>query len=221
MQSTSGVDRFSFGPSFWQAHDDEQWKLADNSDKPSNHRHSLPAQDYHNVTKIRGSRKTKNIKKSGCSKQGSTSLARRPDISNLSKEKRATGNDQTLPKHQRYDSDVDRFSFHESVAQTLHQADMMVAERQEALKRASRNERSLLLECEMMRDENDKLKKLNSANVTFQRDITDKLDGDLQSMTLVRNELQQQLRFMNLQKNLDREEFEKCLHVHTVVIHTD
>ncbi len=42
-----------------------------------------------------------------------------------------------------------------------------------------------------MRDVNDKLKKLNSVNVTFHRDITNKLDGDLQSMTLVRNELQQ------------------------------
>ncbi len=56
-----------------------------------------------------------------------------------------------------------------------------------------------------MRDENNMLKKLNSVNVTFHRDKTDKLDGDLQSMTLVRNELQQQLRVMNLHKNLDSE----------------
>ncbi len=124
MQSTSGVDRFSFGPSFWQAHDDDEWKSADGSDNPSNCWHSLPT---HNVTKIRSSKKTKNMKKSGRSKQGSRSLARRPDISNLSKEKRATGNDQTLPKHLVYDSDVDKFSFGEAVAQTLHQADMMVA----------------------------------------------------------------------------------------------
>ncbi len=75
---------------------------------------------------------------------------------------------------------------------------MMVTERQEALERGSRNERSLLLECERMRDENDKLKMLNSANVTFHRGITDNLDEDLQSMTLVHNELQQQLRVMNL-----------------------
>ncbi len=44
-----------------------------------------------------------------------------------------------------------------------------------------------------MRDENDKLKKLNSANITFHKDITDKFDSDLQSVTLVHNELQQQL----------------------------
>ncbi len=75
-----------------------------------------------------------------------------------------------------------------------------------------------------MRDEKDKLKKLNSVNVTFHRDITDKLDSDLQSMTQVSNELQQQLRVMNLQKNLDRKEFEKWLQIvnqYTVVVHTD
>ncbi len=71
---------------------------------------------------------------------------------------------------------------------------MMVAEYQEALERANRNEQLLILECEKMRDENDKLKKLNSVNVTFDRDITDKLDSDLQSMTQVHNELQQQLK---------------------------
>ncbi len=61
-------------------------------------------------------------------------------------------------------------------------------------------------------------------NVTFHRDITDKLDSDLQSMTLVHNEFQQQLRFMNLQKNLDREESEKCLQIanqRTQVMNTD
>ncbi len=74
-----------------------------------------------------------------------------------------------------------------------------------------------------MRDENDKLKKLNYVNVTFHRDITEKLDSDSQSMIQVRNELQQ-LRVMNLQNNLDREEFEKRLQIanqHTVVVHTD
>ncbi len=72
----SRVDRFSFSPSFWQAHDDNEWKSGDDLDNPSNRRHSLPAQDYHNVTKIRGSRKSKNMKKSGQLKQSSTSPAR-------------------------------------------------------------------------------------------------------------------------------------------------
>ncbi len=72
-----------------------------------------------------------------------------------------------------------------------------------------------------MKDENEKLKKLNSVNVTFHRDITQKLDSDLQSMTQARNELLQQIRVMNFQKNLDRGEFEKRLHTNqrTVVIH--
>ncbi len=139
------------------------------------------------------------MKKSRQLRQSSTSPARRPDNSHLSNEKRAAGNDQILLKHLRYISDVDQFSSNEGVAQTLHQTDMMVAERQETLERGSRNERSLLLECKKMRDENNKLKKLNSVNGTFHRGITDKLDEDLQSMILVHNELQQQLRIMNLQ----------------------
>ncbi len=71
MQPSSGVDQFSFGHSFWQDHDDEELKLADDSDNPSNHRHSLPVQDYHNMTKRKGSRNTKDIEKSGRSKLGS------------------------------------------------------------------------------------------------------------------------------------------------------
>ncbi len=66
MQSSSGVDRFSFGPSFWQAHDDDEWKSPKDSDNPSYHRHSLPAQEYHNVTKRRGC--GKETKKSGRSR---------------------------------------------------------------------------------------------------------------------------------------------------------
>ncbi len=64
-----------------------------------------------------------------------------------------------------------------------------------------------------MKDENDKLKKLNSVNVTFQRDVTVKLDEDLQSVTIIRNELQQKLRKSNFQKNLDREEYERLLQI--------
>ncbi len=43
-------------------------------------------------------------------------------------------------------------------------------------------------------------------------------------MIVCHNELQQQLRVMNLQKNLNREEFEKRLQIanqHNLVIHTD
>ncbi len=44
---------------------------------------------------------------------------------------------------------------------------MLPADKQQALKMASRNEQKLLLECEKMRDENDKLRKLNSLKITF------------------------------------------------------
>ncbi len=85
---------------------------------------------------------------------------------------------------------------------------MIVEESQEALEKATRDKRLLLVECEKMRD-NDKLKKLHFANVTFQRDIMEKLNNDLQEMTSSRNELQQQLIVWNFQKNLDKKEFEK------------
>ncbi len=87
-----------------------------------------------------------------------------------------------MPKyieHPHYNSDAERDSFNEAVAKTLKQADMSVDEKQKALNMANRNEHLLLLECEKMRDENDKLKKLNSVNVTFHREISEKLDGDL------------------------------------------
>ncbi len=78
------------------------------------------------MTQIRGSRKSKNMKKSGQLRQSSTSHTRRPDNSHLCNENRAAGNDQTLLKHFRYNIDVNNFSSNEGVAQTLHEADMMV-----------------------------------------------------------------------------------------------
>ncbi len=67
---------------------------------------------------------------------------------------------------------------------------MLLVEKQQALKMACRNEQTLLLECEKMRDENNKLKKLNSVNVTFHREISERNDNDLQSMTVFCNDLQ-------------------------------
>ncbi len=66
MQPSSGVNRFSFSISFWQFHDDIEWKSEDDDiDNPSDTRNSLLVQDYHNVTKNRGSIKFKNTMKSG------------------------------------------------------------------------------------------------------------------------------------------------------------
>ncbi len=83
----------------------------------------------------------------------------------------------------------------------------------ELLKHAAKMEKSLKAECERMKNENNKLKKLNSVNITFHREVMAKLDEDLQSMTAVRNDLQQKLRVSNFQKNLDREEYERLLQV--------
>ncbi len=61
--------------------------------------------------------------------------------------------------------------------------------------------------------ENDKLKYLQSQNVTIHRDLITKLDEDLQSMRAVRNELDNQLIAGKYQNRLDREEFEILLQV--------
>ncbi len=68
-------------------------------------------------------------------------------------------------------------------------------------------------ECERMVKENNKLTCLQSQNITLHREVTAKLDEDLQSMTAVRNELDDQLRASKYQNRLDREEFERLLQV--------
>ncbi len=103
---------------------------------------------------------------------------------------RDAGTDQ-YSERPRYDSDNERTPFDEAVAQTLKQANMLLAEKQQALEMASRNGQTLLLECEKMSDDNEKWKKLNSVNVTFHREISERFDGDLQSMTVFRNDLQE------------------------------
>ncbi len=64
MPSLRGPEHFSFGPSFWNTHDENKCKTdAADSDNPTDRQHSLPAQDYQNV--IKGSRNTKNDRKTG------------------------------------------------------------------------------------------------------------------------------------------------------------
>ncbi len=56
---------------------------------------------------------------------------------------RANANAQTIPKsleNSRYDSDVERHSFNDAVANTLKQADLLVAEKQNTLEIDSSNE---------------------------------------------------------------------------------
>ncbi len=82
----------------------------------------------------------------------------------------------------------------------------------------------LLLGCEKIIEKNDKLKKMNSMNIIFHRELSEKLDSDLQSMTVFRNDLQEELRIMKLKNEFEREEFEKDLLItnqRRVVEHND
>ncbi len=59
--------------------------------------------------------------------------------------------------------------------------------------------------------ENDRLMSIQSDNVTIHREVTKKLDNDLQSMIVNCKELHDQLRENKLQNRLNREEFERLL----------
>ncbi len=48
-------------------------------------------------------------------------------------------------------------------------------------------------------------------NVAIHREVTKKLDNDLESMTVNHNGLDHQLRESNLQNRLDKEEFERLV----------
>ncbi len=63
--------------------------------------------------------------------------------------------------------------------------------KQEALDIVNSKEQSLLLECEKMKDEIEKLKRLHFVNMMFHKDRIKKLVDDMQSMTIVRYDLQQ------------------------------
>ncbi len=61
MQPSSDVDYFTFGQSFWQAHNDDV-RTADDSDNLFNR---LPDLDYQNVRRRKVSRKIVHLNKSG------------------------------------------------------------------------------------------------------------------------------------------------------------
>ncbi len=65
----------------------------------------------------------------------------------------------------------------------MRQADAYVINKQGALEAAADMENFLRAECEEMRKENDRLNNLQSVNVTFHREVTSKLDEELQAMT--------------------------------------
>ncbi len=103
--------------------------------------------------------------------------------------------------------------FNQEITDTMRQADAYVYDKKNPLLAVIEKEKSLRAECERMIKENDKLKYLQSQNVTIHSEVTIKLDEDLQSMTAVRNKLDHQLRARKYQNRLDREEFKRLLQV--------
>ncbi len=80
-----------------------------------------------------------------------------------------------------------------------------------ALRAATYKDKSLREECNKIVKENDRLMGIQYENVAIHREVTKKLDNDLQSMIVNHNELDHQLRECKLQNRLDREEFERLL----------
>ncbi len=101
--------------------------------------------------------------------------------------------------------------FDQDITDTLRIADAYVDDKRMALQAASDKEKSLREECEKIVKENHMLMCIQSENVAIQREVTKKLDNELQSMIVNHNELDHQLRESKLQNRMDREEFEKLL----------
>ncbi len=199
---TNDMETFIFGLSFYNRLDkeEERQRRADNSDYLPGSHHS-PDQDYHNSQDSRD-RRDHGLKSSD----------------NLFREitpNSADDNEQRLCKLKEslYENRDEREKFDQEVFDTLRQVDAYVIDKQRSLEAVADTEQSLRAECEKMRKENEKLNHLQSVNVTFHRDVTTKLDKDLQSMTSAQNELLQKLRVSKFQSDLDREEFKKQLQV--------
>ncbi len=80
-----------------------------------------------------------------------------------------------------------------------------------ALRAAAEKEKSLREEYLKIKIENDKLVTKQSQSAAMDREVTQKLDNNLQSMIANRKELDHQLRDSKLMIRLEREEYEKCL----------
>ncbi len=93
----------------------------------------------------------------------------------------------------------------------MRRADAYVDNKKRALCATTDKEKSLSEECDKIVKENDRLMGVQSDNAAIHREVTKRLDNDLQSMIVNRNELDHQLRESKLQNRLDREEFERLL----------
>ncbi len=88
---------------------------------------------------------------------------------------------------------------------------MIVEDKTAALHAAAEKEKSLREEYLKIKIEHDKLVTKESQSAVMHRQVTQKLDNDLQSMIANRNELDHQLRDSKLTIRLEREEYEKHL----------
>ncbi len=185
---TNEPEMFSFSQSFWNRLDKEEQRTreADNSFNQSGHQRSLPVQDYNNVTR----RKDEAVRRRHAdqSVQGLNSPAEQSQKSFSSNDQKRSRNDRRRPKlreRSQHENVKDWRTFDEEVASTLRQVNPFVLNKQKDLEAGAEMEKSLKAECERMKDENDKLKKLNFVKVTFHREVMTKLNEDLQSMTAV------------------------------------
>ncbi len=103
--------------------------------------------------------------------------------------------------------------FDQDITATLRIADAYVDDKKRALRAATDKEKSLRAECNKIVKENDRLMGIQSDNIAIHREVTKRLDNNLQSMIVNHNELDHQVRESKLQNRLHREEFERLLKV--------
>ncbi len=101
--------------------------------------------------------------------------------------------------------------FDNDVSDTLRLADALVEDKSAALHEAAHKEKSLREEYLRIKIENDKLKTKQSQSAAMHREVTMKLESELQSMIADHNELDHQLRDSKLMIRMDREEYERRL----------
>lgn len=137
MSQSRGLEQYGFGPSFRNSRNELMLSRDEDSDNPTSLYHSLPVQDFKNVTKQRGNRKAMKERKTGRS-QGSTSPVGLHMALPFSNVIGLNCIDQTIPKYiensrttGRNDSVDDRHSsvhsVHDAIAETLKRVDLLVA----------------------------------------------------------------------------------------------
>ncbi len=94
--------------------------------------------------------------------------------------------------------------FENDVSDTLGLAGVLIEDTSAALSEAAHKEKSLREEYLRIKIENDKLKSKQSQSAAMHIEVNMKIDSELQSMTVDRNELDHQLRDSKLMIRLER-----------------